>query len=159
MLPSSEKPVVAEVDDGRATMLKIFVESKAITSGDFEICWPRPSAGVGKLLDPFIQNLADRGTFPIEKSLLLLTEKSQLGYVPLDKYDVDYELARSFSPNLCRRWCVLPFDKMSKTVLVATANPFNRQAAKELEGATPGRFLWYLTPPQDLIRALKKAFR
>ena len=38
--------------------------------------------------------------------------------------------------EVCQRWCVAPFDRMSKSVLVATANPFNRQATKELEGAT-----------------------
>ena len=34
---------------------------------------------------------------------------------------------------------------MSKSILVATANPFNQQAAKELAEATPHRLLWYLT--------------
>ena len=42
------------------------------------------------------------------------------------------DLARGFPAEVCRRWCVLPFDRMSKSVLVATANPFNEQAAKEL---------------------------
>jgi len=59
----------------------------------------------------------------------------------------------------CQRWCVLPFDRMSKSVLVATANPFNQQAAKELAEATPHRLLWYLVPPVDLVGNLRKAFR
>jgi hypothetical protein len=45
-------------------------------------------------------------------------------------------LARGFPAEVCRRWCVLPFDRMSKSILVATANPFNQQAAKELAEAT-----------------------
>ena len=32
-----------EVDDGRAPMHKIFVESKLISAGDFEMCWPAPN--------------------------------------------------------------------------------------------------------------------
>ena len=35
----------------------------------------------------------------------------------------------------------LPFDRLSKSVLVATANPFNRQAAAELEAAAKQRLL------------------
>jgi hypothetical protein len=54
---------------------------------------------------------------------------------------------------------VLPFDRMSKSVLVATANPFNAQAAKELAQATPHRLLWYLTPPAELVQNLRKVFR
>jgi len=36
---------------------------------------------------------------------------------------------------------VLPFDRMSKSILVATANPFNQQAAKELGEATGSRLV------------------
>jgi hypothetical protein len=48
---------------------------------------------------------------------------------------------------------------MSKSVLVATANPLNQQAAKELAAATNSRLLWYLVPPTDLIKNLRKVFR
>jgi MoxR-like ATPase len=53
----------------------------------------------------------------------------------------------------------LPFDRMSKSILVATANPFNQQAAKELADATPNRLLWYLVPPVELVGNLRRAFR
>jgi hypothetical protein len=72
---------------------------------------------------------------------------------------VDLDLARGFPADICRRWCVLPFDRMSKTILVATANPFNRQAAKELSDATKNRLLWYLTTPSEIVSNLRKAFR
>jgi hypothetical protein len=153
------KTAAVEVDDGRATMYKLFVDSKVITNGDFDLCWPHAmQAPPGRLVEPFIQALADRGTLLIDKSLKILGERSKLAFIPMDKYDADYELARSFPAAACRRWCVLPFDRMSRTVLVATANPFNRQAAKELERTTEARLLWYLSPPQDILRGLKKAF-
>jgi hypothetical protein len=61
--------------------------------------------------------------------------------------------------EVCRRWCVMPFDRMSKSVLVATANPFNQQAAKELGAATKNRLLWYVASPNDLTLNLRKVFR
>jgi hypothetical protein len=72
---------------------------------------------------------------------------------------VDIDLARGFPADVCRRWCVLPFDRMSKSILVATANPFNQQAAKELAAATTHRLLWYVAAPGDLTFNLRKAFR
>jgi hypothetical protein len=54
---------------------------------------------------------------------------------------------------------VLPFDLLSKSVCVATANPFNRQAVAELEEVTRQRLLWYLAAPAELVRVLKKVFR
>ena len=158
---ASQRATPADIDDGRTTMHKLFVESKLISQGDFDLCWQTPNLRLppGRPLDPFIQLLADKGTIPLEKSLRLLSEKARMGYLPLDKYDADLDLARSFPMESCQRWCVLPFDKMSKSVLVATANPYNRQAAKELEAATQARLLWYLAPPADIAKWLKRAFR
>ena len=149
------------MEDGHKSMHKIFVEGKIITSGDFDLCWQTPdlSAPPNGVIEPFIQVLADKGIQPVDKSLKLLTDKTRIAFLPLDKYDLDLELARSFPADTCRRWCVLPFDRMSKSVLVATANPFNQQAAKELAEATKHRQLWYLAPPADLVKNLRKTFR
>jgi hypothetical protein len=150
-----------DVDDGRQMMHKVFVDSKVITSGDFDLCWSTPdlSAPPNGVVEPFIQMLADRGVLSIEKSLKVLSDKSRYAYLPLNHYDIDIDLARSFPAVTCRRWCVLPFDRMSKSIFVATANPFNQQAAKELAEATANRLLWYLVPPQELVKTLKKVFR
>ncbi len=153
--------VAAEIEDGRRSMHKLFVESKIITAGDFDLCWAKPnlSGPPGGVIDPFIQVLADKGIMPVEKSLKALSDKSRFAYLPLSSYDIDIDLARSFPAETCQRWCVLPFDRMSKSIFVATANPFNQQAAKELAEATANRLLWYLVPPSDLISNLRKAFR
>jgi hypothetical protein len=150
-----------EVDDGRQSMQKLFVESKIISAGDFDLCWTTPdiSAEPGGVIEPFIQVLADKGILLSEKSLKVLSDKTRLAYLPLEKYDVDLELTRTFPRDVCRRWCVLPFDRMSKAILVATANPFNRQAAKEIGEATKSRLLWYLAPPSEIVVNLRKAFR
>ncbi len=152
---------VEEVDDGRKTLYKIYVESKLITEGDFDLCWQKVDLSVPPMdvLDPFIATLQARDIVPIEKSLRILCERSRSPFLPLDRYDFDTELARSFPADVCRRWCVLPFDRMSKSIMVATANPFNQQAAKELAAATSNRLLWYIASPADLTANLRKVFR
>ncbi len=155
------RPSPADIDDGRVTLQKIFVEGKVITASMFDQCWlpPESSNSPDKVVEPFIQVLADKGFTPLEKSLRLISDKGRFGFLPLDKYDLDVELARSFPAESCQRWCVLPFDRLSKSILVATANPFNRQATLEMEEATKQRLLWYLAPPADIIKGLRKTFR
>ena len=155
------KPAAADIDDGRKAMLKIFVEGKVITAGDFDLCWNTPDleSPPNGISQPFIQMLADKGILPVNTSLRLLTDRTRVPFLPLDKYDLDLDLARTFPAETCQRWCVLPFDRMSKLVLVATANPFNQQAAKELAEATANRLLWYLVAPADLVKNLRKVFR
>ena len=150
-----------EIDDGRKTMHKIFVESKVISAGDFDLCWPSPdlTGAQPDVAEPFIQMLGDKGLFPVDKSLRLLVDKSRTAFLPFDRYDADMDLLRGFPAEVCRRWCVAPFDRMSKSILVATVNPFNRQAAKELAEATSHRLVWYLTSPAELVKIIRKAFR
>jgi tetratricopeptide (TPR) repeat protein len=156
-----KKSRAADVDDGRKTMRRVFVDSKLIKEGDFDLCWRSVDLTVAPpdVVEPFIHILAEKGLFDIEKSLKLLSDKSRTGFLPLDRYDVDIDLTRGFPADVCRRWCVLPFDRMSKSILVATANPFNQQAAKELAETTSHRLLWYLVSPGELIQYVRKAFR
>jgi tetratricopeptide (TPR) repeat protein len=159
--PGAKTAAQPEVDDGRQLMFKYFVEAKLITAADFDSCWPAPSLTTAptKTVEPFIFNLSERQLMPVDKSLKVLAERSRLAYMPLDRYELDIELVRSSSREICQRWCVAPFDKMSKSVLVATANPFNKQAAADLEARLKHRLLWYLATPADLIRILGKAYR
>jgi tetratricopeptide (TPR) repeat protein len=152
---------VEEVDDGRKTLYKIFVETKIITAGDFDLCWHSVdlSTPPTNTIEPFIQTLHEKGIYTVEKSLRLMSDKARVAHLPLDRYDTDMDLARGFPADVCRRWCVLPFDRMSKAIFVATANPFNQQAAKELAAATTHRLLWYVAAPNDIIQNLRKAFR
>jgi hypothetical protein len=150
-----------DIEDGRKSMQKIYVDSKLISAADFDLCWHTPdlSSPPNGVPDPFIQVLAEKKIFPVEKSLKLLADKTRIAFLPLNAYDIDIDLARSFPAAICQRWCILPFDRMSKSILVATANPFNQQAAKELAGTTPNRLLWYLVSPAELIKTVRKVYR
>lgn len=159
--PVELAPPTEDVDDGRLTMEKIFVEGRLLSLPDFNLYWKTPTAASasGTVMEPFIQVLADKGLVPLERSLKLVCERSRLPFLPLEKYDIDVDVARGFPREICHRWCILPFDRMSKSVQVATANPFNRQVVLELEQATRSRLLWYLCPPAELVRAIRKMLR
>jgi tetratricopeptide (TPR) repeat protein len=155
------RAVPGEIEDGRTMLRRIFVDSKIISGGDFDLCWRAAdlTSVPTDVVEPFIQVLHDKGILLPEKSLKLLSEKSRMAFLPLEKYDVDIDLTRGFPAEVCRRWCVLPFDRMSKAILVATANPFNQHAVKELSETTSHRLVWYLVPPTDLMGYIRKAFR
>jgi tetratricopeptide (TPR) repeat protein len=157
---TAPKPLT-EIDDGRQTMYKMFVEGKLVTSGDFQLCWQSPNLTErpAKATEPFIHRLSEKGIIPLEKSLRLLSDRCRMAFFHLDQYDLDIELARRFPRDACLRWCVVPFDHMSKSVMIATANPFNKQAVSEMEQATKMRVLWYLASPVDLLKLSGKVFR
>jgi tetratricopeptide (TPR) repeat protein len=157
---AGKTPAIA-ADDGRGEMQKVFVESKLLAQGDFDQYWATPdlSSPPLRVVEPFASHVIGKKLIPEETLLRVLAERSRTAYLPLGKYDMDLELARSFPAATCRRWCVLPFDRMSKSVFVATVNPFNRQAAKEIQEATPNRLFWFLCSPADLMNFIQRAFR
>ncbi|MFN7140913.1 MAG: hypothetical protein ACK4UN_16395 [Limisphaerales bacterium] len=150
-----------DIDDGRQMMQKVFVDSNLVSATDFTALWPAPPLNEppGQVFEPFLAGLHEKGIGSVEKSLKLLIEKTRLGYLPIEKYDIDLELARSIPKDICQRWCILPFDRMSKSILVATANPFNKQAAEDLQTQTQSRLIWYLANPIELARMVKKIYR
>jgi hypothetical protein len=152
---------LTEVDDGQKTMYKLFVDSKAMAAADFDLCWPKPDliSPPETVVEPFLQLLADRDIMQPERALRMLSDRSRCAYLPLNLYEVDMDMARTFPAATCRRWCVMPFDRLGQSVLVATTNPFNQQAAKELAAACGLRLLWYLVSPVELVRYVRKAFR
>jgi hypothetical protein len=142
-------------------MFKVFVESKLATEADFNSLWQLPdiTREPQDVIDPFIQRLADQGIVEVDKSLKLMSDKTRMAYLPIERYDTDIDLTRSFPAEVCRRWCVLPFDRMSKSILVATANPFSHQAAREVAAYTENRLVWVLAHPVEIVKCLRKAFR
>jgi hypothetical protein len=157
----TERSAPVQIDDGRLTMQKIFVDGKWVSQQDFDQAWTvvDPRDAPKQTIEPFIETLAQLQLVPLETSLKLLIDKSRSCFLPIDRYEVDMELARSFPREICQRWCVLPFDRMSKSILIATANPFNKQACQELETFTNSRLIWYISSSTELLKMLRKVFR
>lgn len=150
----------ADMDDGKLAMKRIFVDGKLLNADDFNRFWVTPTGGVpGQIQEPFLKTLAEKGGVKINESSSLVLAKAKCAFVPIERYDLDVDFVRGFPKELCQKWCILPFDKMSKTVMVATANPFNKQAEKELAQTTQLRILWYYSMPAELIKLIKKVFR
>src|ERR1041385_1252877 len=85
---SSGKAAAADkIEDGRQQLRKIFVDGKHITSSDFDLCWVTPDLMVkpNGVIEPFIQVLADKGILSVDKSMKLLSDRSRVAFLPLDK--------------------------------------------------------------------------
>jgi tetratricopeptide (TPR) repeat protein len=152
----------ASGDEGREMMRKIFVEGRIITQPEFDAHWNAVEPGTGtpdKVVEPFLQILAEKGGVPYEKSIKAVSDRSRAAFIALERYEIDIELARVFPKSLCRRWCVLPFDRMSKSIFVATTNPFNKAAEAAIQAITPNRIVWYLAGPNELGKLIEKVLR
>lgn len=94
-----------------------------------------------------------------EDVLTVILNKSMLPYLPLANYDVDRETASLLPLELCWQFCLIPFDQISRCLLVATANPFQAAAKRTVEAALQANLFWYVAAPGDIVTALRRAHR
>lgn len=150
-------------EDGINHMRKLLVvESKLIAGTDFNKFWKAAEAPANptEVISSFVGLATDSGAPKPEDVLKAICTASKCCFLPIERYDVDTDTLRRFPKETCFRWCVLPFDTMAKsTYLVATTNPWNVLAERELLGANPGRVVWYIAHPVELKRLIAKFCR
>jgi tetratricopeptide (TPR) repeat protein len=104
-----------------------------------------------------IQLIATEQHAKLEDLLTVILDKANLAYLPLGVYDVDRDTACLLPLDLCWQWCVVPFDQISRSVLIATANPFDARARQQIESLIKRSVFWYVSSPHEISTALRRA--
>ena len=66
-------------------------------------------------------------------------------------------MAALLPADFCFRFGVIPFDVISRSVLIATANPFDAGAREHVKATVDYNVFWYLTTPSEITAALRRA--
>ncbi len=153
-----------EFEDGNEALIKFFQENHLLSEKDAKNLLPAINAAVaqtpsGKPGPSLVALLSDRGIASIDKCLALISDKTKIPYIPIVSYDVDANKAMLVDKDFCLRHLILPFDKLSKTLLVATTNPFDAEAKRQVEAQAEAKVQWYLAQPLDLTKQIKDVFR
>ena len=74
---TDKRSAAVQMEDGRQSMQKIFVDGRLVSQEDFNQCWPHVDMQEVPVqpVEPFIQVLADRQLVPLDTSKKLLVEK------------------------------------------------------------------------------------
>lgn len=153
-----------QFEDGNEALLRFFQENGLLSEKDAGTVLSAISAAANetsssKPAPSLLAMLAERGIASVEKSLGLIVEKTRLPFLPLAICEADSGRANLLEREFCLRHLVLPFDQVSRTLLVATVNPFDAQAKHHVEASAGTRVQWYVTTPDDMVSQLKNVFR
>ncbi len=103
------------------------------------------------------QLMADEQYAKLDDILTVLCDKSGLPYLPLSIYDVDRDIANLLPEALCWELCLVPFDQISRSVLIATTNPFAQQVRQRITSLVNQNVFWYISSPAEITAALQRA--
>jgi hypothetical protein len=95
----------------------------------------------------------------LEKVLSALIDRTKFAYVPLENYDIDRQIAPMLPENLTLNRLFVPFDLVSRTMMVACCNPFDAAGREAVQQSVDYTVMWYLSRPSAIIRSLQNIYR
>ena len=95
----------------------------------------------------------------LEKVLSALIDRTKFAYVPLECYDIDRQIAPMLPENLTLNRLFVPFDLVSRTMMVACCNPFDAAGREAVQQSVDYTVMWYLSRPSAIIRSLQNIYR
>ncbi len=106
-----------------------------------------------------LEQLTVSGGNDIENLLSGLIDATKFGYVPLEYYDIDRSIVRLLPEKLTLGRLVVPFDIVSRTMMIALCNPFDAAAKQAVQSSLDYHIQWYLAKPSAIARVLRDVYR
>jgi len=106
-----------------------------------------------------IDHLCGADDVRMETVLSALIDRTKFAYVPLEYYDLDRQIAPMVQEDLTLHRLFVPFDLVSRTMMVACCNPFDADGREAVQQSVDYTVTWYLAKPSAIIRALQSIYR
>jgi hypothetical protein len=106
-----------------------------------------------------LDKICGKDTDKLDTALSGLIDRTKFAYVPIEYYDVDRQIPRMLPDNLTLGRLFLPFDLISRTIMVACCNPFDAAGREAVQQSLDYTVTWYLARPGAIIKALQDVYR
>src|SRR3989338_1453604 len=88
-----------------------------------------------------------------------LTAQYGFPYLPLSNYEIDHEVIKTVPEHVCRQFCLIPIDKIGKSLSLAMADPLNVQAAEDVELITGCTVQAFVGTASDIKECINKYYK
>lgn len=80
-------------------------------------------------------------------------------YLPLANYEIDREVIMTIPENVCRQFCLIPVDKIGKSLTLAMADPLNQNAIEDVELITSSTVQAFVSTASDIKEAIARYYK
>jgi len=95
----------------------------------------------------------------LESVLSALIDRTKFAFVPLEYYDTDRQIAPMLPEYLTLGRLFVPFDLVSRTIMVACCNPFDSAGRDAVQQSVDYTVSWYLARPSSIVQTLRAIYR
>jgi hypothetical protein len=111
------------------------------------------------LASSLLEKICGEDQDKLDRSLSQLIDRTKFAYVPLEYYDLDRQVARMLPDHLTLGRLIVPFDLISRTIMVACCNPFDAAGREAVQQSLDYTVAWYLARPASIVKALQDIYR
>lgn len=87
-----------------------------------------------------------------------LTTQYGFPYLPLSNYEITPDVLTTVPVNICKKYCLIPIDKIGKSLTLAMANPLNLSAVEDVELVTNCIVQAFVSTATDINTAIKRYY-
>jgi tetratricopeptide (TPR) repeat protein len=106
-----------------------------------------------------LDHLCKDKTEHLDAVLSALIDRTKFAYVPLEYYDTDRQIAPMLPEYLTLNRLFVPFDLVSRTMMVACCNPFDATGREAVQQSLDYTVAWYLARPASIVKSLQSIYR
>jgi hypothetical protein len=106
-----------------------------------------------------LDKLCHQDTDKLDAAMSGLIDRTKFAYVPIEYYDVDRQIPRMLPDHLTLGRLFLPFDLISRTIMIACCNPFDAAGRDAVQQSLDYTVTWYLARPAAIVKALQDIYR
>ncbi|MCK5581613.1 MAG: hypothetical protein KAJ18_10125 [Candidatus Omnitrophica bacterium] len=103
--------------------------------------------------------LVELGYASEENIAQALTCQYGFPYLPLENYEIAPEAVGSVPEDVCHKFCLVPVDKIGKSLTLAMSNPLNVNAVEDVEMLTGCSVQVFVSTGKSIKTAIEKYYK
>jgi tetratricopeptide (TPR) repeat protein len=162
--PESNGAEIKLDGDGNEALAKFLIQHRLAPEDTVRACLERVAkinkgAGPTAIGASLIDEVAKSGMGSLENLLCGILDRSKFAYIPLDCYEVDRQVVKMLPETITLARLIVPFDLISRTIMIATANPFDAQGKEAVQQLLDYNIQWHVAAPAAIAKILREAYR
>lgn len=159
-----EEVVASLKEDGNDALAKFLIQHRLVNEEVVQSALERVQKknrdlGANTVGASLIDEIVRRGAVELESLLCGILDRSKFAYIPLEYYDVDRQVVKMLPESLTLTRLLVPFDVLSRTVMIATANPFDALGKEAVQQILDYNIQWHLAAPSAILKVLAESYR
>ena len=152
------------VDDGNDALVKFLLLNRIapqdlVKASNERVAKKNKDLAPNTMAHSLLDEVVRRAGLDMETTLCSIVDRSKMAYIPLEYYEVDRQVVKMLPDSLTLGRLIVPFDVMSRTLMVAMANPFDVLGKEATQKLLDFNIQWHLASPAAITKVLTEVYR